>query len=98
MLDETIVTDNEETMTSIEKIAKLAENCISVEPERRPTMGQTMTVLVPFVEGWTPSSPQEDESLEKDSVSLLETVRRWQLEAEEGTSAFDFGNLFNLSA
>lgn len=98
-LDETIVTDDEEAMMSIEKIAKLAENCISLELERRPTMGQTMTVLVPLVEDWTPSSPQEDDSLEKDSVvNLLETLRRWQLEAEEGTSPFYFGNLFNMSA
>lgn len=97
-LDEAVVIDNEEAMRSIEKVAKIAENCISIELKRRPTMGQVMTVLVPLVEDWTPSSPQKDDSMEKDSVSLLESVRRWQLEDEEGTSmGFHLGKIFRIS-
>lgn len=85
-------------MRSIEKVAKIAENCISIELKRRPTIGQVMTVLVPLVEDWTPSSPQKDDSMEKDSVSLLESVRRWQLEDEERTSmGFHLGKLFRIS-
>lgn len=55
-LDETIVT-YEEAMMNIEKFTKLAENCISLEFERRPTMSQEMTVLVSLVEDWILSSP-----------------------------------------
>ncbi|GLT49515.1 hypothetical protein SLA2020_230670 [Shorea laevis] len=58
VVDETL-NPNEETMTSISKVAELAIHCTR-DPQQRPNMGYAVNVLGPLVEQWRHTS-QEDE-------------------------------------
>ncbi|GLU10219.1 hypothetical protein SLE2022_270390 [Rubroshorea leprosula] len=58
VVDETL-NPNEETMTSISKVAELAVHCTR-DPQQRPNMGYAVNVLGPLVEQWRHTS-QEDE-------------------------------------
>ena len=94
-LDQTLDTDDEETLESICKVAELAGHCTAREPYQRPDMGHAVNVLGPLVEQWKPSRPEEDDGVGNGinlntSLSLL--VRRW--EGDEGTSTmydYSFG-------
>lgn len=53
-IDET-VTINEETISSINKVAELASHCCAREPQQRPDMSHVVNVLVSLGELWKPA-------------------------------------------
>ncbi|XP_076885612.1 receptor-like kinase TMK4 [Bidens hawaiensis] len=84
-IDQTLETDNEETLDSIAKVAELAGHCTAREPFQRPDMGHAVNVLGPLVEQWKPSRPEEEDGYGIDlHMSLPQALQRWQ--ADEGTS------------
>ncbi|KAJ0467785.1 putative protein kinase RLK-Pelle-LRR-IX family [Helianthus annuus] len=84
-IDQTLETENEETLDSISKVAELAGHCTAREPFQRPDMGHAVNVLGPLVEQWKPSRPEEEDGYGIDlHMSLPQALQRWQ--ADEGTS------------
>ncbi|XP_071736377.1 receptor-like kinase TMK4 [Rutidosis leptorrhynchoides] len=84
-IDQTLETEDEETLDSIIKVAELAGHCTTREPFQRPDMGHAVNVLGPLVEQWKPSGPEEDDGFGIDlQMSLPQALQRWQ--ADEGTS------------
>nr|GEU58174.1 receptor-like kinase TMK4 [Tanacetum cinerariifolium] len=84
-IDQTLETEDEETLDSISKVAELAGHCTAREPFQRPDMGHAVNVLGPLVEQWKPSRPEEEDGYGIDlHMSLPQALQRWQ--ADEGTS------------
>ncbi|KAK9062518.1 hypothetical protein SSX86_019705 [Deinandra increscens subsp. villosa] len=84
-IDQTLETEDEETLDSITKVAELAGHCTAREPFQRPDMGHAVNVLGPLVEQWKPSRPEEEDGHGIDlHMSLPQALMRWQ--ADEGTS------------
>lgn len=84
-IDQTLDTDDEETLESICKVAELAGHCTAREPYQRPDMGHAVNVLGPLVEQWKPSTHEEEDGNGIDlHMSLPQILQRWQ--ADEGTS------------
>ncbi|KAI3676885.1 hypothetical protein L1987_86499 [Smallanthus sonchifolius] len=84
-IDQTLDTDEEETLESIFKVAELAGHCTAREPYQRPDMGHAVNVLAPLVEQWKPSRPDEDDGYDNDHhLNLPQLLQR--LQADEGTS------------
>ncbi|KAD7478084.1 hypothetical protein R6Q59_007540 [Mikania micrantha] len=84
-IDQTLETENEETLDSISKVAELAGHCTAREPFQRPDMGHAVNVLGPLVEQWKPSRAEEEDGYGIDlHMSLPQALQRWQ--ADEGTS------------
>lgn len=84
-IDQTLDTDDEETLASICKVAELAGHCTALEAQQRPDMGHAVNVLGPLVEQWKPSRPEEEDGYGIDlHMSLPQVLQRWQ--ADEGTS------------
>ncbi|KAK1426364.1 hypothetical protein QVD17_15035 [Tagetes erecta] len=84
-IDQTLDTNEEETLESICKVAELAGHCTAREPHQRPDMGHAVNVLVPLVEQWKPSLPDEDEGYGNNQrMNLPQLLQR--LQAGEGTS------------
>ncbi|PIN14811.1 Serine/threonine protein kinase [Handroanthus impetiginosus] len=80
-----ILDPDDETYESICKVAELAGHCTAREPFQRPDMGHAVNVLVPLVEQWKPSKPEEEEGYGINiNMSLPQALQRWQ--ADEGTS------------
>ncbi|KAJ9558932.1 hypothetical protein OSB04_013546 [Centaurea solstitialis] len=85
-IDQTLDTDDEETLESICKVAELAGHCTAREPYQRPDMGHAVNVLGPLVEQWKPSTHEEEDGNGIDlHMSLPQILQRWQ--ADEGTSS-----------
>ncbi|KAI7748807.1 hypothetical protein M8C21_019570 [Ambrosia artemisiifolia] len=84
-IDQTLVTDEEETLESICRVAELAGHCTAREPYQRPDMGHAVNVLGPLVEQWKPSRPDEDDGYGiGHHMSVPQLLQ--QLQADEGTS------------
>jgi len=84
-IDPTLVL-TEEILESISVIAELAGHCTSREPLQRPDMGHAVTVLVPMVEKWKPSSNEAEDYMGIDlHLPLLQMVKGWQ-ESEANTT------------
>nr|XP_043631782.1 receptor-like kinase TMK4 [Erigeron canadensis] len=84
-IDQSLETEDEETLDSISKVAELAGHCTAREPFQRPDMGHAVNVLGPLVEQWKPSRPEEEDGYGIDlHMSLPQALQRWQ--ADEGTS------------
>ncbi|KAI7752165.1 hypothetical protein M8C21_022757 [Ambrosia artemisiifolia] len=84
-IDQTLETEDEETLESIYKVAELAGHCTAREPYQRPDMGHAVNVLGPLVQQWKPSQSEEEDSYGIDlHMSLPQVLQRWQ--ADEGTS------------
>ncbi|KAJ0957860.1 putative protein kinase RLK-Pelle-LRR-IX family [Helianthus annuus] len=84
-IDQTLDTEDEETLESICKVAELAGHCTAREPYQRPDMGHAVNVLGPLVQQWKPSQSEEEDSYGIDlHMSLPQILQRWQ--ADEGTS------------
>ncbi|KAI7744416.1 hypothetical protein M8C21_017198, partial [Ambrosia artemisiifolia] len=84
-IDQTLDTEDEETLESIYKVAELAGHCTAREPYQRPDMGHAVNVLGPLVQQWKPSQSEEEDSYGIDlHMSLPQVLQRWQ--ADEGTS------------
>ncbi|KAI3511587.1 hypothetical protein L1887_18742 [Cichorium endivia] len=85
-MDQTLETNDEETLESIYKVAELAGHCTAREPYQRPDMSHAVNVLGPLVERWKPSRPEEEDGYGGIdlNMSLDQVVQRWQ--ADEGTS------------
>ncbi|KAI3746945.1 hypothetical protein L6452_09387 [Arctium lappa] len=84
-IDQTLETEDEETLDSISKVAELAGHCTAREPFQRPDMGHAVNVLGPLVEQWKPSRPEEEDGYGIDlHMSLPQALQRWQ--SDEGTS------------
>ncbi|KAI3683408.1 hypothetical protein L1987_83911 [Smallanthus sonchifolius] len=84
-IDQTLDTDDEETLDSICKVAELAGHCTAREPYQRPDMGHAVNVLGPLVQQWKPLQSEEEDSYGIDlHMSLPQVLQRWQ--ADEGTS------------
>lgn len=82
-IDQTLHTNEEETLESICKVAELAGHCTAREPYQRPDMGHAVNVLVPLVEQWKPS--RQDEGYDNNQrMNLPQLLQR--LQAGEGTS------------
>ncbi|XP_024984553.1 receptor-like kinase TMK4 isoform X2 [Cynara cardunculus var. scolymus] len=85
-IDQTLDTEDEETLESICKVAELAGHCTAREPYQRPDMGHAVNVLGPLVELWKPSTHEEEDGNGIDlHMSLPQILQRWQ--ADEGTSS-----------
>ncbi|KAL9685632.1 hypothetical protein QQ045_023083 [Rhodiola kirilowii] len=80
-LDTTLNPDNE-TYTSICKVAELAGHCTAREPHQRPDMSHAVNVLSPLVEQWMPSAQENDYDTDQVPISLSETLEGWL--SEEG--------------
>lgn len=76
-----VLDPDEETFSSILKVAELAGHCTAREPYQRPDMGHTVNILSPLVEQWRPMSQDEDDYL---PMSLPHLLEHWQ--ANDGTS------------
>ncbi|KAJ0510846.1 putative protein kinase RLK-Pelle-LRR-IX family [Helianthus annuus] len=84
-IDQTLDTDEEDTLESICKVAELAGHCTAREPYQRPDMGHAVNVLGPLVEQWKPSQPDEDDGYGiGHRMSVPQLLQ--QLQADEGTS------------
>ncbi|PWA79011.1 hypothetical protein CTI12_AA166520 [Artemisia annua] len=83
-IDQTLDTENEDTLESIIKVAELAGHCTAREPFQRPDMCHAVNVLGPLVEQWKPSKHEEVEESYSHRMSLPEVLQRWQ--AGEGSS------------
>ncbi|KAJ0518635.1 putative protein kinase RLK-Pelle-LRR-IX family [Helianthus annuus] len=84
-IDQTLDTDEEDTLESICKVAELAGHCTAREPYQRPDMGHAVNVLGLLVEQWKPSQPDEDDGYGiGDHMSVPQLLQ--QLQADEGTS------------
>ncbi|MFS7989023.1 putative protein kinase RLK-Pelle-LRR-IX family [Helianthus anomalus] len=84
-IDQTLDTDEEDTLESICKVAELAGHCTAREPYQRPDMGHAVNVLGPLVEQWKPSQPDEDDGYGiGHHMSVPQLLQ--QLQADEGTS------------
>nr|XP_043609490.1 receptor-like kinase TMK4 [Erigeron canadensis] len=84
-MDQTLYTDDEETLESICRVAELAGHCTARDPYQRPDMGHAVNVLGPLVQKWEPSRPEEEDGYGIDlHMSLPQVLQRWQ--ADEGTS------------
>jgi hypothetical protein len=81
---------NDETLASIQIVAGLANQCCATEPEQRADMRHVVITLWSLVDRWIPPvSNSEDIHGNNFSLSLPETLKRWQ--AHEGTtSSFSF--------
>ncbi|XP_065861587.1 receptor-like kinase TMK4 [Euphorbia lathyris] len=85
-IDESLEPD-EETLSSICRVAELAGHCTAREPYQRPDMGHAVNVLGPLVEQWRPACQEEEE---EDTgidlhMSLPQALQRWQ--ADESCSS-----------
>ncbi|KAM7280498.1 hypothetical protein ACFE04_007632 [Oxalis oulophora] len=89
-IDETLNTD-EDTLSSIFKVAELAGHCTAREPHQRPDMGHAVNVLGPLIEEWKPTNQEDEDSYTIDlNMSLPQALQRWQ--SDEGTSTFFQGD------
>nr|XP_043639402.1 receptor-like kinase TMK4 [Erigeron canadensis] len=59
-IDRVLNTDDNETLESILKVAKLAHHCTAPEPFQRPKMGYVVGILAQLVEDWNPSRHKKD--------------------------------------
>lgn len=83
VVDPTLDPD-EETFSSILRVAELAGHSTAREPHQRPEMGHGVNVLSPLVEVWKPASPREEETYSSyHHPSLSQALRHWQ--ANEST-------------
>lgn len=83
----------EEILESISVIAELAGHCTSREPSQRPDMGHAVTVLVPMVEKWKPSSNEAEDYMGIDlHLPLLQMVKGWQ----ESEASMTDGSILSL--
>ncbi|CAM0901796.1 unnamed protein product [Alopecurus aequalis] len=86
-----VLTD--EIFESISVIAELAGHCTSREPLQRPDMGHAVTVLVPMVEKWKPSSNEAEDYMGIDlHLPLLQMVKGWQ----ESEASMTDGSILSL--
>lgn len=86
-IDHTINLD-EETLSSVSKVAELAGHCCAREPHQRPDMGHAVNVLSSLAELWKPAEVDEDEIYGIDyDMTLPQAVKKWQ--ALEGMSGID---------
>uniref|UniRef100_A0ACD5WLQ3 Uncharacterized protein n=1 Tax=Avena sativa TaxID=4498 RepID=A0ACD5WLQ3_AVESA len=92
-IDPTLVL-TDEILESISVIAELAGHCTSREPLQRPDMGHAVTVLVPMVEKWKPSSNEAEDYMGIDlHLPLLQMVKGWQ---ESEASMMTDGSILSL--
>ncbi|KAF7020002.1 hypothetical protein CFC21_033125 [Triticum aestivum] len=84
----------DEIFESISVLAELAGHCTSREPSQRPDMGHAVTVLVPMVEKWKPSSNEAEDYMGIDlHLPLLQMVKGWQ----ESEASMTDGSIMSLS-
>ncbi|KAM7266195.1 hypothetical protein ACFE04_004092 [Oxalis oulophora] len=95
-IDETLNT-NEDTISSIFKVAELAGHCTARESYQRPDMGHAVNVLGPLIQEWKPSNQrdEDDYGIDLHNMSLPEALERWQ--AEEDTSTIFQGDMLSFS-
>ncbi|WCJ27629.1 Leucine-rich repeat protein kinase family protein [Euphorbia peplus] len=94
-IDETLDPD-EETLSSICKVAELAGHCTAREPYQRPDMGHAVNVLGPLVEQWRPAS-QEEEDLGIDlHMSLPQALQRWQMDESSSSMFNDYSHTSSI--
>lgn len=65
---------NEETLTSVSKVAELAGHCCASESYQRPDMCYVVNILSSLAEVWKPSEPYSDDTYGIDlDMNLLTT-------------------------
>ncbi|GER57349.1 receptor-like kinase [Striga asiatica] len=87
---------DEETFSSILKVAELAGHCTARESYQRPDMSHVVSVLSPLVESWKPAADEEDDedSLGLDmNMSLPQVLQKWK--ANEDSSSTMSSSFFN---
>nr|GEZ13464.1 receptor-like kinase TMK4 [Tanacetum cinerariifolium] len=82
-IDQTLDTENEDTLESIIKVGGLACHYTAREPFQRHGMCHAVNVLGLLTEQWKPSKHEEVEGSYSHRMSLHEVLQRWQ--AGEGS-------------
>ncbi|GKB42194.1 hypothetical protein Tco_0887136 [Tanacetum coccineum] len=87
-IEQTLDTQNEDTLESIIKEVEVSGHCTAREPFQRPDMCHAVNVLGPLVEQWKPSKHEEVEESYSHRMSLPEVLHRWQT-GEGSSGTFD---------
>ncbi|CAA2989994.1 receptor-like kinase TMK4 [Olea europaea subsp. europaea] len=95
-LDPTLQPD-EETFSSIWKVAELAGYCTGREAQQRPHMSHVVNALSPLVDHWRPTL-EEDESFGIDlHMSLPQALQRWKANEDTSCSSMFTSDFYNSS-
>ncbi|CAI9770664.1 unnamed protein product [Fraxinus pennsylvanica] len=95
-LDPTLQPD-EETFSSIWKVAELAGYCTGREAQQRPHMSHVVNALSPLVDHWRPTL-EEEESFGIDlHMSLPQALQRWKANEDTSCSSMFTSDFYNSS-
>ncbi|GJV19188.1 hypothetical protein Tco_1368208 [Tanacetum coccineum] len=88
-IDQTLETEDAETLDSISKVAELAGHCTAREPFQRYDMGHAVNVLGPLVEQWKPSRPEEEGGYGIPKSTDIKEMRMQKFDAQQSLSLVD---------